>query len=341
MLTQAGIPHQVLNIPGEKSIPESEFIDLTTPREEFISNKYSHIITMRQDFNIPDKRCSNHAIEFWEFEDGFKECQPEIVWLKNIIAMSDFNLNIFKRQLPSSNVKKILYPFQFAHGPLASIESTRKKYGIPKNAFMVFFNFDFLSSYYRKNPEGILHAFSKTFTQTDDAVLVFKTMHANRCTTTSDQLHNLATQLNMEKNLITIDDYIPQEDIVNLTNACDVYMSLHRGEGFGLGIAEAMTLGKAVIVTDYSATTEFCNRNNALLIPFTMARVRTDQHDIEEYRHVSQWAEPDVDAAATALRRLYDSPELRKRLGENGKRFIENYFSPENFKKSIEAFLKE
>lgn len=341
MLRRAGIPHQALNIPSEKPIPESEFVGLTTPREEFVTNRYSHVIAMRHNFNIPDKRCRNYAIEFWEFEDGVKEHQPEIVWLKNIIAMSDFNLNTFKRQLPNSNVKKILYPFQFAHGPLAPIESTRKKYGIPANTFTVFFNFDYRSSYYRKNPEGILHAFSKAFSATDNAVLVFKTMYANFCKSTSEQLHNIAAQLKLEKRLIIIDNFIPQEDIVNLTNACDVYMSLHRGEGFGLGIAEAMTLGKAVIVTDYSGTTEFCNRDNALLVPFSMTRVKPEQLDIEAYKHVSQWAEPDTDAAAEALKRLYRDPELRKRLGENGKHFIENYFSPENFKKSIEAFLKE
>ncbi len=294
---------------------------------------------MRQAFVIPDKRCSIHAIEFWEFEDGFKECQPETQWIRNIIAMSNFNFKTFKHQLPYANVEKILYPFQFSHGQLSTIESTRKKYGIPIDSFMVFFNFDFRSSYYRKNPEAILFAFSKAFSNSDNAVLVFKTMRAKQRKPISDRLHNLARQLNLESKFITIDDFIPQEELVNLTNACDVYMSLHRGEGFGLGIAEAMTLGKAVIVTDYSAPTEFCNKDNALLIPFTMVPVTPDQLDIEEYKYVSKWAEPDISAAAKSLKLLYKNADLRQKLGNAAKVHIESLFSVENFRKSIREFL--
>jgi len=204
---------------------------------------------------------------------------------------------------------------------------------------MVFFNFDYASSYYRKNPEAILQAFRKAFSESDNAVLVFKTIRAKACKAMSDQLHALAEKLALSSRLITIDDFIPQEDLVNLTNASDAYISLHRGEGFGLGIAEAMTLGKPVIVTDYSATTEFCNAENAMLVPYKMVPVRPDQIDVDPYKYVTSWAEPDIDAAAKALRRLYEDPQLRATLVNNAQAFISNYFSVENFKKSVESFL--
>jgi len=339
LLRKVNIPHQVLNIPCNKPIPACEYQHLVTSEEQFITNKYTQIVTMRQSFPIPDTRCRLSAIEFWEFEDGFKQSQPEVLSIKNLIAMSDFNCQVFKNLLPQANVNKILYPFQFIHGELAPVKATRNKYRIPLNAFMVFFNFDYASSYYRKNPEAILQAFRKAFSESDNAVLVFKTIRAKACKAMSDQLHALAEKLALSSRLITIDDFIPQEDLVNLTNASDAYISLHRGEGFGLGIAEAMTLGKPVIVTDYSATTEFCNAENAMLVPYKMVPVRPDQIDVDPYKYVTSWAEPDIDAAAKALRRLYEDPQLRATLGNNAQAFISNYFSVENFKKSVESFL--
>ena len=342
MLKQAGIPYQALNIPCNNPIPRQEFESLLTPRSEFCLNKYTRIITMRYPLQVPDARCSVHCIEFWEFEDGFVEGCPEALLAQNVLALSNFDHDVFCKRLPKSiGVKKILYPFQFLHGDLPPRDATRRKYGINVNDFIVFFNFDYSSSYFRKNPEGILRAFAQAFKGKTDVGLVFKTMSAKKCKKMSDRLHALALQLGISSKLLTIDDFIPQEDLVNLTNACDVYMSLHRGEGFGLGVAEAMTLGKAVIVTDYSSTTEFCNSENSIPIPFKMIAVPSDQHDIAEYRHVSNWAEPDMEAATSALQRLYFDKDLRQAIGNKAKSFINSYFSIRNFKESVLAFINE
>ncbi len=295
---------------------------------------------MQDPFKSPDKRCSVYCTEFWEFEDGFTECHPEVFNAQNVLALSDFNRDVFRKLLPNSiRVTKLLYPFQFVHGKLASIKETRIKYGIGPCDFTIFFNFDYASSYFRKNPEGILQAFSVSLKGKNNTKVVFKTMRAKKCKAMSDRLHSLADKLGIATNLITIDDFIPQEDLVNLTNACDVYMSLHRGEGFGLGIAEAMPLGKPVIVTDYSSTTEFCKADNAMLVPYKMVKIHKDQLDHESYKNVTMWAEPDCDAAAEALLRLYNDKGLRTTLGNSAKRFIDAYFSIKNFRCSIDAFL--
>lgn len=339
-LKEAGIPYQTLNVPRDTSIPSSDMQGFLTPEHDFRADKYTHIITMRKPISIANPRCKSHSITFWEFESGLLHGCPEILQAKNILAFSDFNQRVFCNELPKSiKVKKILYPFQFRHGQLPPRELTRTKYGIGVNDFVVFFNFDYFSSYFRKNPEGILTAFAKALSDKADAKLVFKTMRAQKCKHMSDRLHAMAEKLGLNSQLITIDDFIPQENLVNLTNACDVYMSLHRGEGFGLGIAEAMSLGKPVIVTNYSSTTEFCNPNNSMLIPHTMVAVHPDQIDNETYRKVSTWAEPDCDSAAKALLRLYSEPDLRKKVGDAAKNFIKEYFSVENFRRSINAFL--
>lgn len=340
MLKKANIPYQTLNLPENSTIPEIKMRDFLTSKEDFCANKYTHVITMRKSIRISDPRCKSYSIAFWEFEDGLSHGCPELFNSDHILAFSDFNQHIFCNLLPRSiTIQKLLYPFQFEHGEMATRESTRAKYKLTANDFIIFFNFDYSSSYFRKNPEGILKAFAKTLSDKTNAKIVLKTMRAQKCKPMSDRLHDLAEKLGLATQLITIDDFIPQEDLVNLTNACDVYMSLHRGEGFGLGIAEAMSLGKPVIVTDYSSTTEFCNHENSIPIPYTMTSVHPDQIDNEIYRKVTMWAEPDYDSAAEALLRLYNEPELRKMIGGAARDFIRDYFSVENFRRSINAFL--
>lgn len=339
-LKQAGIPYQTLNIPCNNPIPESELVTFLTPKDEFCLNKYTHAISMRTPIYIPDNRCNTYTIEFWEFEDGFIQNCPEVLKIKNILALSDFNLDVFRKLLPpTKKIQKVLYPFQFTNNVFLPKEVVRKKHGISEDDFVAFFNFDYESSYYRKNPEGILMAFAKSLKYKQNAKLLFKTMRAQKCLQKSNQLHLLAKELGISSQFITIDGFISQEDLVNLTNACDVYISLHRGEGFGLGIAEAMSLGKPVIVTDYSSTKEFCNSNNSILIPYEIVPIKPDQIDVEAYQCVSCWAEPEINAAADALLQLYNDPIYCQKLGANAKQYINDYFSIENFKKSIYDFI--
>ena len=341
MLKLSGVPYQTLNISSKNPIPSSETAAFLTNKKDFCLNRYTHVITMRDPIKISDKRCKVYCVEFWEFEDGFIESCPESLRAQNVLAMSNFNRDVFRRWLPDSiDVKKVLYPFQFIHSDLMPRESVRRKYGINIDDFVVFFNFDYASSYFRKNPEGILYASAKALRDKPNAKIVFKTMRAKKCKPMSDRLHSLAEELGLTAKLITIDDFIPQEDLVNLTNACDVYMSLHRGEGFGLGIAEAMSLGKAVIVTDYSSTTEFCNRDNSIPIPYKIIPIKRSQIDNDAYRHVTSWADPDIDAAADALTRLYNDKNYRDSIGAQAQSYISEHFSLKEFKKSIDELLQ-
>lgn len=339
-LKQAGIPYQTLNLPCDNPIPKMELNSFLTPKNEFCLNKYTHVLSMRTPIYIPDKRCKPYIIEFWEYEDGFIQNCPEVLKVKNILALSDFNLEVFRKLLPTTKeIKKVLYPFQFTYNSLLPRETIRNKYGISKDDFIIFFNFDYDSSYFRKNPEGVLRAFAKSLKNKQNAKILFKTMRAKKCTLKSNQLHKLAADLGISSQFTTIDGFIPQEDLVNLTNACDVYISLHRGEGFGLGIAEAMSLGKPVIVTDYSSPKEFCNKNNSIPIPYKIIPIKPEQVDVEAYQDVTFCAEPEIDAAADALLELYNNPQHCQELGANAKKYITDYFSIENFKKSIYDFI--
>ena len=101
-----------------------------------------------------------------------------------------------------------------------------------------------------------------------------------------------------------------------------------------------MSLGKPVIVTNYSSSTEFCNKENSIPIPFQMQKPRDEDLDCGPFHNVELWPEPDINAAAHALRQLYEDPEFAVRLGDAAKSFISEHFSLENFRKSVEDFLK-
>ncbi len=340
-LKVCGIPCQALDIENKREIPEAEYAHLLTPKDEFRLNRYSDIIgiiTLPPLPKVTNVRLSR--IMFWEFDSGLCESYPHLLEPMPTIAMSDYNLEVFRRLLPPAvPLRKILYPFQFAPHLTEPREAVRARYGIAPDDFAVFFNFAYTSSYGRKNPDGAVRAFAEAFGVKPDVKLVFKTSGAAKCSTLATRLKALVNALGLADRVIFVDNYLIQDELVALTNACDAYLSLHRGEGFGLGVAEAMSLGKPVVVTDYSSTTEFCNGDDALPVPYRIEPVPHIDDGRPFYRHVTTWPEPDVHAAAAALRRLYDDRAFARELGARGQRFIADHFSNANFKKSVEDFL--
>ena len=339
-LKKAGIPFQTFDLHPRTGLPVEDYDGIITPVKEFRVLKYTHIIEMFSSPLPKSLPLERMRIVFWEFTSGLMEYNPAIADVKTIIAMSDFNFEVFKKILPPEvSVRKILYPFFSYSKELPSIAATRRKYGIGENEFAVFFNFDYGSSFNRKNPDGSIKAFAKAFHDHKDARLVFKTKGASEHKKERENLWLLAKKLGISDRVTMIDDYIPMQDVYGLTNACDVYLSLHRGEGFGLGIVEAMSLGKPVIVTNYSSPKEFCKEGNTLLVAYKEVDVQESMRDHPCYISVKKWAEPDTDSAAAALSSLYNNKHIREKTGDSAKKFVTEYFSIDNFKKSIENLL--
>ena len=191
----------------------------------------------------------------------------------------------------------------------------------------------------RKNPESVIKAFAASIASHNDALLVLKTASAKEFPERVHQLRTLAANLGISNKVVFIDDYLTQQDVLSLTNACDVYISLHRAEGFGLGIAEAMSLGKPAIVTNYSSTTEFCNTSNSIPISFEIVTMPPSEHKL--YSAAEKWAEPNIKEGAEALLKLYNDPSLRATLGAKAKETILQQFSIKNFKNSVEEYLSK
>lgn len=339
-LKDAGIPFQTFDY-GDGCVTPENILPILTPRKEFRITRYDHVVEMLNS-PLPDGIVPHRGrIMFWEFEHGLLEAYPIFKERSgDVIGMSDYNVRYFKQALSGiRNVHKILYPLRIENENVDTMEQVRKRLGIAVDAFVVFYNFSLDSGYHRKNPMAALRAFAKAFANTTNAFLFFKLAHTAGHEDRVQEFKSYAANHGFADRLILHNEYVSQREIFSLTNACDVYLSTHRSEGFGIGIAEAMSLGKAVVVTEYSSVTEFCHDDNSIRIPAKLVPIKPSEYEHPWYRVAKEWAEPDENSIAEALKRLYQNTELRTQLGQRAQTFIRDYFSIENFRKSVLAYL--
>jgi glycosyltransferase involved in cell wall biosynthesis len=335
VLKAAGIPFQTFDTNRRPKVPAEDYAGILTPKEDFVATKYDHVVEMFKS-PFPEGVVPHRArIAFWEGESGMLEVFPYLAKPDPVIAMSDFNAEHFRRELPASTpVFKIVYPLPLDVAGFDSPDAVRARFGIPDDAFAVFYNFD-LGSYYRKNPEAAIRAFAEAFRDVPRARLVFKLKWASEHADKVARMEALAAELGIGEQLVLVRDYLSRRDLHGLANACDCYFSPHRAEGFGIGIAEAMLLSKPVVATDWSSTTEFCRPEHSIPVPYRMVPVKPGEY----FTSMKEWAEIDVPAAAAALRRLFEAPALRAELGQKARAFVLDHFSVAAVKRDVEAFL--
>lgn len=164
------------------------------------------------------------------------------------------------------------------------------------------FAFDFNSVAERKNPWGLIEAFQRAFGDREDVRLVVKTINAAKHPVAAERLRVLASA---DSRVRLIEDYLSVTELERLYADSDAYVSLHRSEGFGLTVAQAMVMGIPVVATDYSSTTEFLGEHTGWPVPYTFTTV--GEHCFP-YQPDAFWAEPDIESAAEAMRRIADHP---------------------------------
>lgn len=193
----------------------------------------------------------------------------------------------------------------------------REFFSLPKDKFCFLFSYDLYSFSSRKNPEAVLEAFNKAFEPSDDRVrLVLKVSYADKRRADFNNLLNLTST---DSRIIIINKILAREEMYGLINSCDSYISLHRSEGFGLGMAEAMYLGKPVIGTAYSGNMDFMHKENSYLVDYTLIDVPKDEYPFWENQ---VWADPEVDSAAKGMAKILDDIEYRERIAKEGKKTI-------------------
>lgn len=188
----------------------------------------------------------------------------------------------------------------------------------PTAVFTVLSVFNFGSSFQRKNPLAAIAAFREAFGADPSARLILKTSAGNRY---GHELAQLRAAAQNAGNIEIVDAVMSETELYALYARADAYLSLHRSEGFGLPIAEAMMLGCPVVTTAWSGNLDFCTDETSLLVPFDLIPFADTDRAYARVRG-GRWAEPDVLAAARQLRRLRVEPELGRRLAARGRQML-------------------
>jgi len=174
---------------------------------------------------------------------------------------------------------------------------------------MFLFCFDMFSIFERKNPLAVIEAFTRAFDVNAGPILVIKCINGSHA---PQQLEKLRKASRGRSDIILWDGYLNFSRQKALIGTCDAYISLHRAEGFGFTMLEAMSMGKPVIATGYSGNLEFMTETNSCLVPYTLIPVADGN---APYPTSAHWAEPDIDAAASWMVALADDRREGSNLG--------------------------
>jgi glycosyltransferase involved in cell wall biosynthesis len=215
-------------------------------------------------------------------------------------------------------VVRIPHGIAFAPSPSAS----RAQFRLPGDRFLFLMMYDTLSFQARKNPEAVIRAFAKAFRHPSPVALVIKVMNVDKRSREYAKLRQMLTEI---PNAILLDRTLSRQEVYDLESVCDSFVSLHRSEGFGLGLAESMYLGKPVIGTNWSGNVDFMDATNSCPVDYALVKITQDHGP---YHSGQFWAEPEVDHAAWYMRKLVEDPAFRRRIASAGRATITRDFSP-------------
>jgi glycosyltransferase involved in cell wall biosynthesis len=268
---------------------------------------------------------------YWELPEMPDSWLAEFEYVDEVWAASNFIKDAISSKAPAP-VVRVPTVVQLNQGKRLS----RTELSLPEHRFLFLAMFDTKSVLERKNPSGALRAFKNAFRGNDARVgLVMK---FNNPDYEQPVLKELQAELADCENVFVIDRLLKRDELTWLIDACDCFVSLHRSEGFGLGPAEAMSLGKPAILTNWSGNTDYMTSDNCIAIDYKLVQLGQDFGPYKAHQH---WAEPDLEQAAHWMKRIVADPELGKAIGLRGQQTIKSQFSPEAVGKIIQARLQE
>lgn len=255
-------------------------------------------------------KCATNHIGFWAWElpDFPKSYQPAIDSVDEIWTISDFCKDAISS---SSNgpVRKVSLPVPV---PTQNCVTRESNGGSANRTFTILVSFDYFSDVRRKNPAAAIASYLKAFNVTDRTRLIVKSINGDRFPVEQAILRELAKN---RADIFFQDGYLTGNENAALVASADVYLSLHRSEGYGINLADAMARSIAVIATGYSGNLDFMDDEASILVPFELVPLET----YAGVRVNSQWAEPDCDFVSKTLRSLYENPSRVIEVGQRAR----------------------
>ncbi len=275
-------------------------------------------------------RSYNVLRTYWELAKAPEIWRPHLeaideIWAPNAFVAESFR-GIFDR------VITIIPPC--VERPVPEMDG-HGYFGLEKGRVHFLFSFDYYSFPQRKNPLAVVRAFRAAFPDMSERVgLIVKSTGA--VGHFPEMKEELRAAARYDERIQLIEESLPRQEMLALMAAADCYVSLHRSEGFGFGMAEAMALGKSVIGTDYSGNTDFLTVETGYPVPYALRNVGPD-----EYVHTEGqvWADPDEAACAAAMRRVATNREEALAKALAGQRLIAERYSPPAVGRVVESRL--
>jgi len=266
----------------------------------------NHIPTSKNTYNI-----AYWAWEFNKLPEEFIELLPlfDEIWVPSSFCQNVFASYSFKPVIKIPHLIEAIV-----------LEESKPKVEL-QNKFVFLSIFDSLSTPERKNTDGLINCFLDTFSNNPNIVLVLKTVNLEK----NKRLHKeLLEKTKNQNSIILINENYTKKELIELIDSCHSYVSLHRAEGFGLTLAEAMLRKKIVIGTGYSGNLEFMNNQNSFLVNY---QLMTKDKDSGFIKKGYEYAEPDIENSKKVLKFVYDNYKNIEDIRLNAKLTIENSFS--------------
>ncbi|MHB8627833.1 MAG: glycosyltransferase [Aggregatilineales bacterium] len=285
--------------------------------------------------------CGKYTIAqwFWELNQVPLHFRSQVGRVDELWVPSDFTRRSFAL-LTKHPIKVIPPPVAITVSP----DTNRASFGLPDKRYLFFFHFSAISCNGRKNPLAVVRSFERAFglPLTTGPLLVIKAQHLSSVPEYAHALHQAVERVG---GILLTDNYTRQQ-MNDLLECIDVYVSLHRSEGFGLGMAEAMYLGKPVIATDYSGNTDFMTADNSYPVRYDLRLITPDDHVLMPdcgyvYEPGQVWAEPDVQHAAEWMNFLHTHPDAGHEQGRRAAESIRRFCSPAVVGQTIARRLRE
>jgi glycosyltransferase involved in cell wall biosynthesis len=331
-LTAAGVPHSTVAV-GDDLRPhrggtEEVHDDVFDTTLLCVNADLAPAVTA----SLPAPLAGTHRVGmwYWEVEDFPIHQHGGFDYVHEVWAATEF---IRSAVQPHSPVPVVTVPPPLPQRGSATTV-TRAQLGLSERPYFLF-TFDYLSTAERKNPVGLVDAFSGAFSRGEGPMLVIKSINADRQPL---QAERLRLRVADEPDVVLLEDYLPAAERDALVAHCDCYVSLHRSEGLGLTLAEAMARGKPVIATGYSGNLDFMTEDNSFLVPWSPATIPSDA---PPYPPGGTWADPDLTVASRMMRTVVDNPELAAARGARAAADIAERHSPEVAGRVIAARLAE
>lgn len=283
---------------------------------------------IQQDASVWNYRY-NIGYWLWELEEFPGEWIPCFQCLDEIWAPSEFICNAIRKKttLP---VRCMPYYVDVHIGTIYD----RKHFGIPEDKFLYLMMYDQSSCMERKNPIGVLNAFKMAFEKENENVgLVIKINNP-----TPESRKQIRSVLDGYTNVYLIEETLSRDEVNSLTKCVDVVVSLHRAEGFGLVLAEAMLLGTPTVATNWSSNTEFMNENVACMVDYELITI---EKDMPPFKAGNRWADANLDQAAGYMKKLYEDKEYYEMIRKNAKEYAKEKLGMNQAAGRIRERLKE